>query len=72
MQSLRTDALPHWLGALAGLTAVALLVNGSFKHAGAMPALLMFIVWTLVAGIALFIRELRLRPLRSTEPLATS
>ncbi len=72
LQSLRTDALPHWLGALAALTTVALLVNGSFKHAATVPALLMFIVWTLVAGVTLFIHELRLQPLRSSEPLATS
>jgi hypothetical protein len=58
--SLRAGALPRWLGAFAAVTSVALLVNGSFKHAGTVPALLLFIVWSLVAGTALFIRELRL------------
>jgi uncharacterized membrane protein YhaH (DUF805 family) len=58
--SLRAGALPRWLGVFAALTSVALLVNGSFKHAGTVPALLLFIVWSLVAGAALLIRELRL------------
>ena len=44
----------------AAVTSVALLVNGSFKHAGTVPALLLFIVWSLVAGAALLIREVRL------------
>jgi hypothetical protein len=72
VQSLRSNALPHWLGALAGLTAIALLINGSFEYAGTVPGLLMFIIWTLIAGIALFIHELRLQPLRTSEPLASS
>jgi hypothetical protein len=58
--SLRAGALPRWLGVFAAVTSVALLINGSFKHAGTVPALLLFIVWSLVAGAALFIRELRL------------
>lgn len=57
--SLRAGALPRWLGVFAALTSAALLVNGSFKHAGTVPALLLFIVWSLVAGTALLIRELR-------------
>ena len=44
----------------AAVTSVALLVNGSFKHAGTVPALLLFVVWSLVAGAALLIREVRL------------
>jgi hypothetical protein len=58
--SLRAGALPRWLGAFAALTSIALLVNGSFKHAGTLPALLLFVVWSLVAGTALLIRELRI------------
>jgi hypothetical protein len=58
--SLRAGALPRWLGVFAAVTSVALLVNGSFKHAGTVPALLLFIVWSVVAGAALLIRELRL------------
>jgi hypothetical protein len=57
--SLRAGALPRWLGAFAALTSIALLVNGSFKHAGTVPALLLFIVWSLVAGTALLIREFK-------------
>jgi hypothetical protein len=57
VQALRTGALPRWLGAFAGLTAVALAVNGSFIHAGTVPGFLLFIVWTLVAGVTLFVRE---------------
>jgi hypothetical protein len=68
IQSLRTHALPRWLGVFAGLTAVTLLINGSFEHAGTVPALLLFVVWTLTAGIALFIHELRLQPLTTTDP----
>ena len=67
VQSLRSNALPHWLGALAGLTAIASLINGSFEYAGTVPGLLMFIIWTLIAGIALFIHELRLQPLRPAD-----
>jgi hypothetical protein len=58
--SLRAGALPHWLGGFAAVTSIALLVNGSFKHAGTVPALLLFVVWSLVAGATLFVRELRL------------
>lgn len=72
LQSLRLRALPYWLGALAALTALALIVNGSFEHAASVPAFLLFIVWTLVAGAALFIHELRLHPRRSHEPLTPS
>ena len=58
--SLRAGALPRWLGVFAAVTSVALLINGSFEHAGTVPALLLFIVWSLVAGAVLFIREIRL------------
>jgi hypothetical protein len=68
--SLRTGALPRWLGAFAGLTAIALLVNGSFEHAGTVPALLLFVVWTLAAGITLFVHELRFQPRTSSDPAA--
>ena len=57
VQALRTGALPRWLGVFAGLTAVALAVNGSFLHAGTVPALLLFVVWTFIAGVTLFLRE---------------
>ncbi len=57
VQALRTGVLPRWLGAFAGLTAIALAVNGSFLHAGTVPALLLFVVWTFVAGVSLFLHE---------------
>jgi hypothetical protein len=68
LQSLRTGVLPRWLGALAGLTAVALAVNGSFEHAGAVPGLLLFVVWTFVAGVALLVRETWRQPVANPEP----
>jgi hypothetical protein len=58
--SLRCRALPRWLGGFAAVTSVALLINGSFEHAGTVPALLLFVLWSLVAGAALLIREIRL------------
>jgi hypothetical protein len=64
--SLRAGALPRWLGVFAAVTSISLLVNGSFKHAGTVPALLLFIVWSLVAGTALLIRELRLGATEAT------
>ncbi len=51
--ALRTAALPRWLAFGAALTAVALAVNGAFLEASFVPALLLFIAWTLVASIHL-------------------
>ena len=48
--SLRTGALPRWLAVGAALTALALAVNGCFLIASFVPALLLFIVWTLAAS----------------------
>jgi hypothetical protein len=58
--ALRAGALPRWLGVFAAVTSAALLVNGSFMHAGSVPALLLFVMWSLVAGSTLLVRELRL------------
>jgi hypothetical protein len=60
--ALRQQALPRWLGIFAALTAVGLAVNAGFVFAGFVPALLLFMLWTLVTGIVL----LRLAP--STQP----
>jgi hypothetical protein len=68
VQALRTGALPRWLGVFAGLTAIALAVNGSFIHAGAVPAFLLFIVWTLAAGVTLFVRETWRSPVTAPAP----
>lgn len=56
---LRTGALPRWLSVSAGLTAVALIVNGSFLDVNNVPALLLFLLWTLLTGIALLRRAWR-------------
>lgn len=47
---LRTRALPRWLAIGAGITAVALVVNGAFLTTSNVPALLLFVLWTLVAS----------------------
>jgi hypothetical protein len=52
----RTGVLPRWLGAFALVTAAALAVNGAFLFAGFVPALLLFLLWTLVTGAILLRR----------------
>jgi hypothetical protein len=51
--ALRTAVLPRWLAAGAAITAVALAVNGVFLEASFVPALLLFVLWTLVASVHL-------------------
>jgi uncharacterized protein (DUF486 family) len=51
--ALRTGALPRWLGAAAAVTAAALAANGAFLQASTVPALLLFIAWTLAASLYL-------------------
>jgi hypothetical protein len=53
---LRERVLPRWLGVFAGVTAAALVVNGGFVFAGFVPALLVFLLWTLVTGVVLLRR----------------
>lgn len=53
---LRTRVMPRWLSAGAGMTAAALAVNGAFLDASFVPALLLFLVWTLVASVYLVLR----------------
>lgn len=48
--SLRTAALPRWLGAGAAITAAALAVNGVFLGASFVPALVVFILWTFLTS----------------------
>jgi hypothetical protein len=55
--ALRTRVLPRWLGAAAAVTATALLVNGSFFDASFVPALLLFLLWTLLASVHLVRRS---------------
>jgi hypothetical protein len=54
--ALRTQVLPRWLAYGAGVTAVALVVNGSYNlyvSSGFIPAFLLYLLWTLCAGIVL-------------------
>jgi hypothetical protein len=53
---LRERALPRWIGIFAALTAAALVINGGFVFAGFVPALLLFLLWTLVTGVVLLRR----------------
>ncbi len=72
LQALRRGVLPRWLGVLTAVTAVALAVNGSFIHAGTVPGLLLFVVWTFVAGVTLFVRETWRAPVAATAPAVAS
>jgi hypothetical protein len=49
----RTHALPRWLAAGAAITAGALAVNGAFLTTDSVPALLAFVLWTLLASVHL-------------------
>ena len=51
--ALRRHVLPRWLGVFAAVTAVALAVNAGFVYASFVPALLLFLLWTLVTSIVL-------------------
>ena len=56
--ALRERVLPRWLGAFAAVTAVALAINAGFVYASFVPALLLFLLWTLITGIVLLRRTL--------------
>jgi hypothetical protein len=51
MVALRTAVLPRRLGAGAAVTAAALAVNGAFLETSFVPALLLFVVWTLITSL---------------------
>jgi hypothetical protein len=53
---LRERALPRWVGVFAALTGAALVINGGFILAGFVPALLLFLLWTLATGVVLLRR----------------
>jgi hypothetical protein len=55
---LRTHVLPAWLGWMAAVTAPLLIANGVALSSQEGPAFLLFLLWTLVAGIVLLRREL--------------
>jgi hypothetical protein len=60
--ALRERVLPRWLGIFATATAVALAVTAAFVYASFVPAVLLFLLWTLVTSIVL------LRHSSSTQP----
>ena len=55
----RSRALPRWLAVGAGITAVALAVNGAVLQATSIPAMLLFLLWTLLASGYLTIQAWR-------------
>ena len=55
----RTRALPRWLAVGAGITAVALAVNGAVLQTTSVPAMLLFVLWTLLASGYLTIQAWR-------------
>lgn len=57
--ALRSHALPRWLGGAAAITALALAVNGAFLESNFVPALLLFIAWTLATSLHLVRRTSR-------------
>jgi hypothetical protein len=52
--ALRTHALPRWLGVGAAITAAASAVNAGFLGTSSVPAMLLFVLWTLLTSIHLF------------------
>jgi hypothetical protein len=64
--ALRDGALPRWLGIGAAVTAVALVANGTAPSHDSAPALLLFVLWTLVASVVLY----RASPNSSTSAFA--
>ncbi|MGH3037042.1 MAG: hypothetical protein ACRDMU_07650 [Gaiellaceae bacterium] len=54
--TLKTGALPRWLGWFAAVAAPLLLVNGMFLDAEFGPAFLLFLLWTLLASVVLTVR----------------
>jgi hypothetical protein len=55
----RTRALPRWLSAGAAVTAAALAINGGFLGTDSVPALLLFVLWTLLTSVHLLRRSWR-------------
>ncbi|HEX3712700.1 MAG TPA: hypothetical protein VHV09_07895 [Trebonia sp.] len=66
----RTRALPRWLAAGAGITALALAVNGAFIETSSVPAMLLFILWTLLASGYLTLQAWRARAAAHPVPTA--
>src|SRR5438309_2382992 len=60
--ALREQLFPRWLGVFTAVTAVALAVNAGFVYASFVPALLLFLLWTLVTSVVLLRRNLSTQP----------
>jgi steroid 5-alpha reductase family enzyme len=60
--SLRSAVLPRWLGVGAAVTAAALVINGSVPTTDNVPALILFVLWTLAASITLYRKAGAQRP----------
>jgi hypothetical protein len=60
----RTRVLPRWLSAGAAITAAALAINGGFLSTDSVPAMLLFVLWTLLTSV-LFLRWSWRRPARA-------
>jgi hypothetical protein len=67
----RTGILPRWLAAGAAVTAAALAVNGAFLGTSSVPALVLFLLWMLLASLYLLRRAWR-QPARITQAQAAS
>jgi hypothetical protein len=55
----RTRALPRWLSTGAAISAAALVINGAILGAEAVPALLLFLLWTVLTSVYLLRRSWR-------------
>jgi hypothetical protein len=62
----RTRALPRWLAVGAAVTAVALAINGAFLGIDSVPALLLFLLWTLLTSVHL-LRQTWRKPVRAPQ-----
>lgn len=69
--SLRTAVLPRWLGIGAAVTAAALAINACVPTTGNVPALLLFVLWTLAASVTLY-RRASAEPSQVAHPYATA
>jgi hypothetical protein len=63
-------ALPRWLRAGAGVTAAALAANGAFLNTDTVPALLLFVLWSLCAGVVLYRRAAAAQRIGGGSPAA--
>jgi hypothetical protein len=67
----RTRALSRWLSIGAAVTAAALAINGGFLGGDSVPALLLFLLWTLLTSVHLLRRTWR-QPVRAAQAEAVA